>query len=226
MKKLMLLILPLIGIQFYCQSQTLIVNGQPIDPEKYDEYNGSAYLFKDWVKAYANDNNGEAYEDIFININGVENEIEITEDKKTYIYADPKLIPEIVIEDKQALEELDMEFLSALKFIRKPNAKLPLDFYLELFKNGDYHLLYEFSVSQSTIVQRPPGKIIEVKKLNKNPRMILISTEGQQALKLNKKEIKKSFAKVGDITSWAKSNKLKVDSYECLVKYLEHIESK
>ena len=210
-----------LSFESIAQSEALALDAKPILEERYQDFQGSAYLFDEWTPALIKDNDVKLYPDVWINLNGLENEMEITLDQKKYIVADPKLYPEIIIENAEAAKALDMEFLSRLKFISKPDPKWPADYYLELYKSPKAHLLFEFTVSQSTITQRPPGQIIEIHKLNKRSRLVLISDGDQKGFSLNKKQIKNAFAGIGDILQWAKKKKLKPDSYETLVRYLQ-----
>lgn len=224
MKRLLVAILLLGTVLIYAQDRTLLLNTKPIDPDKYSNYQGTPYLFANWVKAEILDNQARPFPPVFINYNGLDDEIEITTDKQNYVIADPAVHPVMQITDAKALEELDLDFLTSLRIIKKPNDKLPFNYYLELFQNDRFFLLYEFFATEYTLVQRPPGQIIEIQKLRKRDNLVLIRANSLLTFALNKKEIKKAFAFSSvDITQWAKKQKLNLTDHETIFKFLQHL---
>lgn len=204
------------------QGKTFVVGGEPIDDTRYKEMKGNPLLFKDWVPVIIKDTKGEAYESTLVNFNGLTSHAEVTSDRSSYILCDEVKYPWIIVRDIAAKKELDLEFMEELVFVQRPGRKFsyPSDYYLELYVDDAIKLYMEFTASESTITQNIPGKTIEVQKIRRNQKLLLISSEGIKRFSTSKKEVRKALSEYGDIKKWAKANKMKYDSYEGIVGFL------
>ncbi len=203
------------------QDRILFKDPKPYESDRYKDIKGEFYLFEDWVTADITDKMGGDYANVLVNYDGYEDNVEAYDGKGNFLNLSPTDYTKIVITDSNETLPKDLKFSESLTLIRSPHPSLHADYYLLLHQDGANTLLAEYSVSVSTVTERPPGEIIEKKRFNKRFKPVLITGDKIQKFGAKKKEVKKAFAAFGDITKWCKSNKQKATSFEGMVAFLK-----
>ena len=191
-----------------------------MENDRYGDIKGSYYLFDDWVTADIYDKKGEHMQNILVNYYGHEGVLEAYDGKSKYLVLDPMDYPRILITDDPKKRPKDLRFVETLTLNRSALSGSNSDYHITLYLDEGRQLLLDYSVTIATVTERPPGKIIEKKKFNKRFVPALIIGDKIQSFSNKKKEVKKAFQEIGDITKWCKSNKMKVTSYEAMVAFL------
>jgi len=222
MKQLLFLFF-LIPITFAsAQIEVIFKNPKPIDENRYNDIKGSSMLFDDWTNATLYDNKGMSYENIAVNYNGESNFLEAKKNDKEYIDVDIADIPRVVVSDPADTGFKELAFLDSLVLVHGPNLKSKSTFHVLLFRDKKRMLFLEYHAALSTVIDRPPGQIIERKRFNKKYKLVLLEGATVKRFFINqKKDIDKNLKPYGSYLKWSKSKKLKPNKYETLMAFLE-----
>lgn len=92
----------LIFCSFYSQGQLLQdIHGRPYLTKPYEEYDGTPFLFKDWVDAKVISSDGKAYDSMLINIDIYQNRLVFIREKLVYTFAEDDITELSVIEGEK-----------------------------------------------------------------------------------------------------------------------------
>lgn len=221
--RISIIIATLLAFSFCLSAQKRVLFKEPkvLEENRYPDIKGSYYIFEDWTGSTIYDAADSDYQDVLLNYNGHEDNLEAYDGKGNYLNLIPKDYPKVEVKNPGKGFPKDLKFLETLVFVKAPHNGLNSDYYIVLHDDGDKQLLLEYSVSISTVTERPPGEIIEKKRFNKRYVPILVYGDKLHRFSTKKKDVKKSLSAFGDITKWCKSNKLKANSYEGMVAFLE-----
>ncbi len=162
MKYLLLLAVFLISDNLSSQQNVFFIDSKEYDENRYSDIKGKCYLFDKNVSATLYDKKGSDYKNVLINYNGKEGEIEAYNEKGKFIVLNPVDIKKIVVTDG---DHKDFDYLDELVIVSRPDKKLEFDYYIQLVSTESKSLFVEFDAPVSIVTERPPGEIIEKKKI-------------------------------------------------------------
>lgn len=203
------------------RDSVIFKNIKEIDKNRYEDIKGSSYLFDDFIVATLFDRKGLAYKGIKVNYNGDDRNLEALKSETEYITVIPSDVPRIVIKDVESTGLKDLQFMDSLVMVHAPHLQTKSNYLILLYKEKGKMLLLEFHVALSTVIERPPGAIIERKRFNKSYKLILKDKKGLTRIKMKNKDIAQALSKYGNITKFCKDRKLKVSSFEGVTLFMQ-----
>ncbi len=223
MKIFLLCIASLFIGNIYGQSSRMILSNSKVYPEdRYKDYKGNPFYFKDWVKGDVYNQNGDIFEDMTINYNIYENVFEILDGKK-YILMDPYFYwcVRVDSEDNPKIME-DMQ--DSVLFIRGLVAEDERKFVHVIYNGTSLKLLRDMYVAESVKTFQSVGQTVTNKRFNRKDEYFLVQDGEYKKVKLKKNDLLKALGPKKELEKWLKeqNNKLKKDSdYESLLAYYE-----
>lgn len=202
MKKLYFL-LCLISTCGYGQIGNALGNANEVIREKkYEEVDGSPYLFKSWLTGALIDNEGKVIPDLLIKYDTYKEKIEVNQDGKvmeiTTSFYQGFVINEI---DENSNEINKHKFIIETNF---PGLKNPS--FLELLTEGRYELLKKHTTYFLEENLNSYGSTIVVKRFQSKNAYYIKDTDRIVEVKLSKASILESFP---DQAAYFKTNKMK-----------------
>lgn len=205
------------------QTSRMILSNTTIYPEdRYKEYKGSPFYFKDWVKGDIYNQNGDVFENMTINYNIFESLFEILEGKK-YAIMDPYFYWCVKV-DKEDNPEMMKDMQDSILFIRGLMANDEKKFVQVMYNGTHIKLLKDMNVAESVKSFQNVGQTVTNKRFNRKDKYYIVIDGEYNEVKLNKKDILKALGPKKELEQWAKEqkNKLKKDAdFESLLAYYE-----
>lgn len=202
----------LIIIATFCLStafaQTMLLNKRPIDTDRYGDISGNPYYFDEPVAGIVYLKTGEAPYKLNINVNLYELGLEAFE-VKDYATIDFKNVENVLVLNQNGVDSTWIYLVGR-------------DLIVKLYSSDTYQLYERPLVKMQTIIQRPPGQIIEKKKFIRRNAYTLKTAKGAEDIDLNKKSVSKVLGK--DAEALAKKKKLELKSLKDLVALLRELE--
>ena len=215
----LLMMLPLISLS--AQLDILFENSKPIDEKRYKDIKDDCMLFDNWINACLYDIKGLKFNNIPINYNGESHFLEAKKNEKEFIDVNVKQVPRAVVYDVEATGMKDLAFMDSLVLINVPRLQTNSTFHILLYKDLDKLLYLEFYAALNSVTDQIPGETVVRERFNKKYNLVLINDNGVSKFPVTqKKKIAKEFEDYGDYIKWCKSNKMKPNQYESLVKFL------
>ena len=180
-------------------------NEQPIDVNRYNNIEGSPFLFKTWKKATLYDVYGAAYNDVFFNYNGLTQEIELFKNDTEFIILNSLFYDRIVAEDEEA-----------------PNGQLVLkkgldpelgESFVQVIHEGEkLTVIKQFNVRKSKVTINDVGKIRNFENFTRTTNYYVISPLAMVDMSTKKRQLLKLLGKEDELDDFIKAEKLDLDS--------------
>ena len=204
----------------FAQKILSVENMQEWDPNRYENIQGSPYFFKNFCSGTIYDKNGEACQAEQLNLNGYTRNIEWRKGQK-YIELDERLYPKIEITTRGKKGKT-----TTTTFTITPHAPFKGKYVQLLYDGQKFKLYNDFFANISEHKVETPGKTETVARFAPKHRYFLLYNGQLDFIKLKKKNIFETLGHKKEIESFAKKNKLKIESPEGLVKILTFLEEK
>lgn len=195
----------------------IFLNGRKIDTTRYENFKGSPYYFKDFVKATIVSNTFSLFEDLDVNFNGYSQEFEVRRGDE-FIELDKKWYVRIDIDPEKNKDILDSKDGEKIIFQRGFHAKYLTRFGNILYNDQSIILIKDYLVSLSEKTINDVGKILEFKRFDPKTYYYLIVDGEAKLLKTNKKGIIKALGYKNELETFFKAEKIKFSQDEDLKK--------
>ena len=219
-----LMLLFFISIGMSQKTMLVTTNAQPIDEKRYADIQGSAFYFKENVKATLTAKNGDEVKDVMLNLNGLTNDIEV------YLSMENKMLIlderdwsriEILAKDNEG----KMPKGSADKIILRTGIhnRFKGKFAIVLLEGNNFILAKEYRKVKTERELHDVGKTIDVKKFQVQKKYLIITGGRSTEIKPKKKKILlKSLNESKKLEKFIKSEKLKTGNENDLVKLMKY----
>ena len=217
------LLLLLFGTPIWSQGNKIIlINREPLDTTRYDDFKGSPYLFDKLVKVNIKGVNGEEFKGLKGNYNGFDNDFEIVQNG-SYIRLPSKIYPEIMIlkSDNPSRKDVIRDTLIIRSNI---NSKLSSGYHVVLHEGDKYILANYFYVKDYENTVQTPGVATSFRRFNRKNELAVIMDDTIVKFKLSTKNIQKAFSDDPYIQQYIKSTKNKLNSEQALIEMFDEID--
>ena len=199
-------------------------NAQPIDEKRYADVQGSAFYFKENVKATLTATNGDEVKDIMLNLNG------LTKDVEVYLSMENKMLIlderdwariEILAKDNEG----KMPKGSAEKIVLRTGVhnRFKGKFAIVLFEGKNFILAKEYRKVKTEHELHDVGKTIDVKKFQVQKKYLIITGDRSTEIKPKKKKtLLKKLNQSKKLEKFIKSEKLKTSKEIDLIKLMNY----
>ena len=212
-----LLIIVILGWNVSIAQQDIkMVNAIPFNSEKYKDFKGSPYLWKESKEVIIYDINGIDYNSVMGNYNGLENEFEVYRDNEFIQLPHATYFSMKVIND----DEVDYFLFSNL------HPKLNNKYSIQHGKTANYRVLESFIPKKSVVKLETPGKATEFNKIVRRSKYYILYGRELISFKVSKKKLIKQFGHKKEIKAFLKENKLKIKKIEDVLPLFEFLDSK
>jgi len=192
-------------------------NSLPIDPDRYAEVRGSAYLMADWTPAILVDREGLVYPDLQANYNGYEQEIEIRSGDR-YIALD-----EVMFRDFRALIFVQGE--DSLRLIPNGKKALGVPWVIAVYEGSSYTLLASFRVVKSEREIHTVGKTMLVQQFKHDQNYYLTQGAETTRLKMRRRKLLAQLGHAKQVKAFVRRQGLKLNSEAGLKAVLAYLEA-
>ena len=203
--KLSAILFALGGIALHAQSDVILFNSVPVDPDRYEDIKGSPYIFKDWMKADIIPTAGEKIEGVEINFNGYTQQFEV---RKNSNYIELREFDFIGIK----LHECKSTCLTQ-SFLKYSHPKRKNRYPLFVYNGPKYKLIKDFRTSLVNNKVESPGKTVNFESFNDVATYYLLRDQSLELIKLTRKAMLEHLA-VPEAESYVKEAKLDLSTEE------------
>ena len=194
----------------------ILSNPVPIDSFRYQEVEGSPYLFKEWPEGEILKNNGVTYRNVVLNINGYSGSVEIRKDGE-YIDLDETRYLRIAVPQTDG----DSAF-----FYRGLIPQEPLRFAQLLYNGQRYRLFRDFVVSMSEVKNDLVGNIVIYRKFVPKFLYYLMHDGQLTPVRLKKKYLLNLIGRQEEMEALLRREKLNIETEQGLSRVLTLLEAK
>ena len=192
-----------------------MVNSQTFDPDKYAEYKGSPYLWKENKEVIIYDRNAVDYNSVMGNYNGLDHEFEVYENNQFIRLPHETYISIEVINDPKVKYTLYSNVHSKLK-----------NKYSILHGRGDNYRVYEsFDPQTSEVVIETPGKTTRVNKIKAKSYYYIAYGADLIQFEPKKKKLVKQFGHKKAINKFLKENKIKIKNVADVIPLFDFLDA-
>ncbi|HFA48859.1 MAG TPA: hypothetical protein ENJ95_07570 [Bacteroidetes bacterium] len=207
-----------IGFSIFAQKSMLFQNPQKWDEYRYEDMQGSPFFFKEFVKGDIHEIGGKIYRDLDVNLNGYTRNIEVRRGDE---FIELEEGPYYKVEARSVNKDGDTtNTVFATTAISQFDGR-----FVQLVYDGEKRKLFnDFLVTISENKAETPGKTLVIKRFARKPRYFLLEDGELRLFKLKKKNILLALGHKKEIETFAKKNKIKIDSAVGVAKVLEYLE--
>lgn len=197
----------------YAQTPVLLMNSNKVDANRYDDYKGSPYLFKDFVPATIIDKDGDPIPVDLLNYNVYTNNIEVRKGND-FIELDAKnyLQIEVPVKGNKTLEKIYTREKIVLQKSIHPSL---MNKFSDLLYSGKNIVFYkDIHVALNENKVNTPGGSVTNKRFSEVGKYYLIDINAKEKtpLKLSKKQIIKTLGFKKDFENYFDKNKVDLKS--------------
>ena len=196
------------------KGELLLTNSKEIEVDRYEDIQGSPYLFDSWIPGSITNMEAAITEVAEVNYNAHTHLFEIKKDQQ-YIELDPTWYIQVFLHPTDS---------DVLTFQKAFHAELPPTFMQLLYQGTEAQLFKQVEKTISKKVFQDVGKTRTVKRFFEKTTYALIQDGQLYQFRLNKKSILKALGQKKAIESFLKENKLKLNSEEALLKVVTFYE--
>ena len=216
MRRQFLLIILIIGWNTsIAQHDIKMVNTIIYEPDKYRDYKGSPYLWKENKEIVIIDKDGRNYNSVTGNYNGLESEFEVYEDFRFIRLPHSDYISLRVVNDP----EINYTLYGNI------HPELKNKYCIQHANETNYRVFESFIPKVSRVKLETPGKATEFNKIVPRSKYYILSGQHLIQFKLNKKKIIQQFGHKKEINKFLKANKIKLKKIEDALPLIEFIDS-
>ncbi len=216
MRLLFLLIVLIIGWNYSdAQHNIKMLNAMPYDSEKYADYKGTPYLWKENKEVIIIDKDAKDYNSIMGNYNGLEYEFEVYKNNKFIRLPHSTYICIKVINDPEIKYSL----------FSNVHPKLKNKYCIQHKKTENYKVFESFIPNASVVKVETPGKATEFNKIKKRSKYYIVSGNELISFNINKKKLIKQFGHKKEIKAFLKKKKIKIKKIEDALLLFEFLDS-
>lgn len=219
----------LILLSLFCsglasQSSTLIfANAVEYPEDRYDDYSGTPYFFKEWVFADIYSQNGDIFPGMVANYN-IDNKVFEIRNGKDYVVLDPYFYWCVRVDKDQNGNHLK-DFQDSTLFIRGLMADDEKKFVNVIYNGVHIKLLRDMYIAESVKTFQNVGQTITNKRFNRRDTYHLVIDGEYKEVKLKKKDFIKVLGHKDELEQWLKDNKNKFKRDQDFSDFLAHVES-
>ena len=193
-----------------------MINATAYNANKYKDFQGTPYLWKENKEVIIIGANGKEYAGVTGNYNGLENEFEVYKEDKYIQLPHSDYVGIKVINDPEITYSLWSNIHPKLK-----------NKYCILHANEDNYRVVESFISKESVVSfETPGKTTHIKKINSRSNYYIIKGGELISFDLKKKKLIKQFGHKNEINAFLKENKIKMKCIEDAILLFEFLDSK
>ena len=186
-----------------------VVDKSPIDPDRYKDIKRSPYLYKNFVSGKVFDIAEGYWVYIPLNYNGYSKQFEF-EENGSASELNEKYYLEIVMSGEDLNPAYSPKYMNdSTVFVRGTHPKYPEEFYIEVFREGDFAILKYFEIDLSERKVEDVGKTLVLKSFAPRFRYFHVVGSEVKNIKLNKKGLESLVDK--ETLSYMKKSKIKGD---------------
>ena len=202
----------------------IIKSKEPLDPNRYQEFRGNAYLFEDWAKANIYSNDGYVFEDVITNYNALENEVEIKFDDQIQTL-DKRHYSRIEVLNSKNPENIHSEVGDKTILQRGIHPDQFLGYFVLLYNSPTVTLLKSKEVRKEVRTINDYGKNIDINFLVETLKYYLIVDGASNLVRLKKSSLIDQLDNQSELEKFVKKNKLKIKNEETAIQLLEYYTS-
>ena len=218
----LILLTSLICFQAYAQDDLVILNNEPIKPERYDGIKGNPYLFGDFILAGIMDKKAGLLDSILINYNGYEKNFEHKRKDGVVIALDPNVYFGATFITNAYADPRFARFMSdTTQFIQGLNMQDPLGMYVKIFNSTEVSVIKEFRVALAERELESPGATMMVRNFATSFLYYFIKPGTIESFRLKKGSVLKLIDDK-QVNLFVKKEKLKLDNEQDLKKVLAY----
>ena len=202
----------------------IIKSKEPLNPDRYKDFRGNAYLFDDWAKANLYSNDGYVFEDVIANYNALENEVEIKFDDKIQTL-DKRHYSRIEVLNEKNPENIHSEVGDKTILQRGIHPDQFLGYFVLLYNSPTVTLLKSKEVRKEVRTINDYGKNIDINFLVETLKYYLIVDGSSNLVRLKKSSLIDQLENQSELEKYVKKNKLKIKNEETAIQLLEYYTS-
>ena len=215
MKLQFLLIVSIIGCtNINAQHDIKMVNSSLFNPDKYNDYKGSPYLWKESKEIIVYDNTATDYNSVMGNYNGVEHEFEVYEGNQYIKLPHETYIKLDVVND----DEVSYSLFSNV------HPKLKNKYCILHHRSPNFWVYESFNPKVSLVKIETPGKATEINKISKRSQYYVKYGRKLIEFQPKKKKLIKQFGHKKEINKFLKDNKIKIKKVKDVIPLLEYLD--
>ncbi len=212
------------GLVFSQDEKVVLMDNKPVDQQRYEDIDGSPYLFENFVKGTIYLNNKLFVSDILLNYNGKTETIEYNRDGGVF-ELDQKYFVKVDIYSDQYHQKHKKYMRDTTEFVKGLSPTDDTKLYIKVFGGSKATVFKEFNVYVAKRKIENVGKTIHLQTFGTQFLYYLLKDGDLKVFKLKHKNVLEELGGGKELQNFVKANKLKLDNEGDLVKLLEYYNS-
>lgn len=207
-----------ISYSITAQTSVLSTNSQAIDEDRYDGIKGSAYLFKDPVKANLITIKDEIIEGVLLNYNGFDHSVEVYKSGRV-TFLDERQYPKIIIKNHGLKNNVNGDMI----LVPTPQKAAAKGMYVqEIYSSAAVTLYKKFRIAKKENKINTPGETVVQQRFSKYTDYYIQQDEELIQVKNKLDDFIKVLGHKQELKSFAKKNKNKLKSDQDIKVLMEY----
>ncbi len=199
----------------------ILQNTTPVDPNRYEDFDGSPHLFNEFQKGTIYENNINFISDILLNYNGETGTIEYQRDGKIYELDDTFFV-KVEIASNNYQNKYRKSMSDTTIFIKGLNSEDYTKFYIMIYGGPNATVFKEFNVFTSTRKIENVGETIKLKTFSGQFLYYVVKGGSPEYFKLRKKNVIEALDGNKEVQAFIKDRQLKLDNENDLKALIEY----